>query len=469
MESRDPLARITRHLPRGSFLVGGAVRDAVRGVPPKDFDFLIPQDPFAFGPDLARALDGFFVPLDEDRRIARVVLRGGDDVDLLPIPPGGVIESLAERDFTMNALAQAIDSGEIVDPFNGRADITARRICFVAEKNLDADPLRILRAFRFQAALGFSVDPALLAAIRSRNHLVWSPAPERIAEEWFLLLAATPAGPAIESMSDAGTLTALFPELLPTRGCEQNVFHHLDVFGHSLAALHAIDEIVATPGQHVPPESVELVRDYLARPLVGNRPRAAYLRFVCLLHDIEKPSTKMADADGEIHFYGHEKAGAARTAEICEKLRLANVEIELMRRLVVQHMIFGPGLYEIESNLDRFFYRLFRDFGGDDGLGMLIFSLADRAAGLGPALPADFNEKHKRFVADGILRYIRQKDRIVPPKLIAGEDVMRALNMSPGPEIGRILERVRELQAEGRIQTRDDALRELPEIRRGAG
>lgn len=456
--------RLKQLLPRGSFLVGGGVRDRILGTDPKDMDFLVPDDPFKIGPTLAQTLEGFFVPLDDDRRIARVVLRGGFDIDLLPIPAGGIAASLAERDFTINAIALSLDTGALTDPFSGQADIRARRIRFVDVKNLDEDPLRILRVWRFRAALGFTIDPALLTAVRERNGKIWSVAPERIAEEWFLILGADGAGKTIREMADAGTLIALFSELLPMRGCAQNEFHHLDVFDHSLAAVSAIDAINAAPEKFIPQRAVETIREYLDRPMIGRRKRAAYLRFACLLHDIEKPSTKAADEEGRIHFYGHEKAGEVSVGKICDKLRLARAESDLLRLFVAQHMIFGPGVYEPGANLDRFFYRLFRDFGGDDGLGLLIVSLADREASLGPAVAADFNEKHKKFVGDGILRYLEQKSRVFPPKLLSGEDVMNTLKIPAGPKVGQILERVRELQAEGKIHTREEAIELLPRL-----
>lgn len=465
MNPEDLLGRLRSILPSGSFLVGGAVRDRLMGVSPKDMDFLVPADAFAVGRSLSESLGGFFVPLDAQRNIARVVLRGGFDIDLQPVPPGGVDASLAERDVTINAIAERLSDGARIDPFGGESDIRRRLLRAVAEKNLDEDPLRILRVWRFSASLGFSIDPKLLAAVSDRSSLIWSVAPERIAEEWFHILAAPGSGRTLQAMADAGTLMGLFPELLPARGCDQNVFHHLDVFQHSLAAVSALDDIAADPARFFPESCTPFLAEYLARPLIGRRPRAAYLRFAGLLHDIEKPSAKTVDAEGHIHFYGHEKAGAETTAAICEKLRLANAESSLLRLLVAEHMAFGPGLYGPGANLDRFFYRLFRDFGGDDGVGLLLFSLSDRLASLGPALPADFNEKHRAFVSAGILRYIEEKDRVVPPKLISGADVMRALGIPPSPAVGRILERIRELQAEGVIRTKEDALRALPDLR----
>ncbi len=464
MNLQARLLELKNRLPAGSYLVGGAVRDRLLGVPPKDLDVLVPGDPFVLGRALAEGWNGFFVPLDETRRIARVVLRGGADIDLLPIPPGGIADSLAERDFTINAIALSLDDDRILDPFNGQADIHSRSIRAVADINLDHDPLRLLRAWRFRATLGFSPVPQLVRAIQIRHNSLWSVAAERIAEEWFLLLAAKNAGRTIQEMNTADTLLALFPEFRPMRGCVQNEFHHLDVLDHSLAAVDIIDELAADPLRVFPVESADAVADYLNRPLIGGRARVAYLRFACLLHDIEKPSTRAADPDGRIHFYGHERAGAASARTICEKFKLARVESDLLMTLVGQHMIFGPGIYLPETNLDRFFYRLFRDFGGDDGLGLLILSLADRMASLGPAVTPEFNEKHKRFVFDGIRRYFQEKDRVVPPRILSGDDVMRALNMPPGPAVGAILERVRELQAEGKILSRVDALRILPSL-----
>lgn len=464
MDTQELLVRLKSLLPAGSHLVGGAVRDALLGVTPKDVDFLIPRDPFVAGPELAAQLNGFFVPLDEQRRIARVVLRGGFDIDLLPIPAGGVEASLAERDFTINAMARSMSDGTLLDPFGGQKDLAAKSIRFVLEKNLDEDPLRILRAWRFRAALEFEIEPALLDAIQRRNATLWSVAPERIAEEWFLLLAASGSADTVRRMSDAGTLMTLLPELTAAQGCTQNDFHHLDVLGHSLAAMDIIDSIAADPGYFVPTEAVPIITDYLVRPLVGRRPRAAYLRFACLLHDIDKPATRSTDEDGFVHFYRHEKLGEQTTSSIASKLRLAKAETDLLRLLVAHHMAFSPDLYEPAANLDRFFYRLFRDFGGDDGLGLLLFSLADRESSLGPAITPEFNARHRAFVVDGILRYIRQKDRVIPPKLIAGEDVMNVLGLPPGPAIGGILERIRILQAEGKVITREDALKILPTL-----
>jgi putative nucleotidyltransferase with HDIG domain len=213
-------------------------------------------------------------------------------------------DDLARRDFRMNMIARSIDTGLLVDPYGGEADIGARRIDVLKPRAFEEDPLRLLRACQFAARFGFTISPPTLEAMRAAAPLVASVSPERVRDELIKLVELAPKpSVGIGLMHDTGILAHVLPELNEGVGVEQNVYHAYDVFGHGLATVDA-----TAPG------------DLL-------------LRMSALLHDVGKPRTK----DGP-HFYRHEVVGAEMVRDALLRLRFPGEIVERAERLVRHHM-----------------------------------------------------------------------------------------------------------------------------------
>jgi poly(A) polymerase len=440
-----------------AWLVGGSVRDLLAGGrPPLDIDVALSTDAFDAGRALASALGGSFVALDEERRTARVVADGGVTFDLTTTAGGPIEADLARRDFTVNAMAVALDGIHVLlDPFGGRADLAARVVRAVSEAALAEDPARVLRAFRFAATLEFAIDADTLEMARRHAPGLAGVAGERLCRDLALLLAAPRAARAVTLADEAGVLGAVLPELEAERGVTQNAYHHLDVLGHSLEALRRLelllDYLPALAGDDAPRLSA-----FLAEEPVAERPRTALLKLAVLLHDAGKPPCRDV-RDGRVIFYGHPNAGADLARVAAARLRLSSRETEELARYVARHMtpvdlLAHPMTPRREA---RFFRRE-----GECGLALLLLSLADAEATRGPAADPSGVDRLRAFATTMIADYYAWAEpRLAEPLLVDGVTLMRTFQLAPGREVGALLALVRDAQDAGELASRDDALR----------
>ncbi len=247
---------------------------------------------------------------------------GHRDFEVVSGPEVTLEEDLGRRDFRMNMLARALPSGAILDPYDGIADIRARRIDIVTSQSFVEDPLRMLRAAQFSARFRYRVTPGLREAMVAAAPLAGSVSAERVQEELVKLLMASKPSIGLELLQETGVLVYLWPELLEGVGVEQNEWHAYDVWRHSLATVDAI-----------PPSDLSL-------------------RLAALLHDVGKPRTKEGS-----HFYRHEILGAEMAQEMLERLRFPNESVKATKHLVRQHMYAAdPEL--TDAALRRFIRRV---------------------------------------------------------------------------------------------------------------
>lgn len=402
--------------PRGALLVGGAARDVLRGVPPKDYDWAVPH-PRAAAEGLAAELGGTAFALDEERDYWRVSGAGGIQHDLVPLPEH-LTDDLWRRDFTVNALALN-EQGRVLDPTGGKTDLQRRTLRMVSAANLRSDPLRAWRAVRFEITLGFRLEPHTLKTVHevaselAGGALPW-PAPERIRDEVHALLNHEQAAHGIQRLAELGLLGLTAPELLEGRGVTQGGFHHLDVYGHGLEALHQL--LARWPDASVP------------------------LRWATLLHDVGKPRTRAQHPEtGRISFHGHDKLGADMTKAILERLKLPGADIQQASRLIGAHMLPLPAT---ETEARRFVYRR-RELLPE----LLCLMLADREAARGPSS----SEASRYAYAQGIERVlVALEGQPQPPApLLSGEDIMALLRLQAGPKVGQAVRALAEAQAMG--------------------
>jgi poly(A) polymerase len=450
------------------YLVGGAVRDHLLGRGSKDID-LMSADPQALARALDAAHDIALVPFlnKPDAPCLRAVNRADpeDFLDLVPIHGAGVEDDLSRRDFTINAMAIAVGAGgalgELIDPLDGQRDLRDRRIRAAGPDAMTSDPLRVIRAARFSAELGFDIDAATRRLMADAADRVAAVAAERIVHELFLTLKQPDSAPLVRVLDGTGALQVIFPEIAPMRGCSQNEHHHLDVWDHSLEALENLEVLLSALTEKFEPAAGRL------RANLERENRLAVLKLATLLHDAGKPESRsVAPETGRVRFYGHDAAGALIAARIGTRLRFSARDQELFGRIVGDHMhMIGLSAPDVRpGTILRWFRRL-----GEDMLLLLLLCMADAMATRGPASSAAEREGRLRWCRDTIISYYTEiEDRLVRKPLIGGRDLM-AIGIPPGPGMGAILEAVRAAQDEGAVQKRDEAMALAADLARRHG
>jgi len=470
-----------------AYLVGGFVRDALLRRPTADIDIAVAADALDTARGVAGVLGGRFVPLDEANGVGRVVLVGEGDtsggglrqVDFSTLR-GTIEEDLALRDFTIDAMAVELppiaehqQSAQIIAPLGGLEDIQRSVIRSVSEAAFESDAVRLLRAVRLAAELGFTIDDATEDQIGRHAALIGGVAGERVHQELLRLLAVPGSGRFLVHMDTLGLLAAMVPELDASRGAEQPKEHQWDVFEHSLKTVLAVDFLLHEGdweygGKELlaeVPASLGVIGASGWERGTGSAERSL-LKLAALLHDIGKPRTKSIDSDGRMRFLGHAREGATAAAAVLERLRFSRKESQFVEAIVLHHM---RPMQMSQAGLPsrRAVYRYFRDT-GDAGVATLLLSLADHLAARGPRLDVAGWREHAGIVADVLARRAEQESRPQPVKLIDGHDLMDLFGMSPGARLGGLLEEVREARAAGDVGSRQEAL-EFVRTRLAAG
>jgi poly(A) polymerase len=467
------LASISRHLAEEgitAYLVGGFVRDTLLGRDTDDIDIAVDADALSTAAALADALDGKYVPLDEENGVGRVVLPETKwHVDLSAFQDD-ILQDLARRDFTINAMAlelnkstaTGLDTGDLIDPFHGRDDLRRGIIRAVGPTVFVADAVRLLRAVRLAADLGFIIDNDTESLIRRHHQLIAEVPGERVREELLRLLSLPGAGPRLTYLDGLGLLTALIPELAPARGVDQPPMHVWDVFEHSIQSVAAVEFLLReSPWEYAGRDVLDAVpwsarlQEHFNGEIGYGSTRRSLLKLAALLHDIAKPGTKTIE-EGRARFIGHPQEGAAAVAAIMERLRFSHREIQHVALLVKYHL--RPTQMANEGfPTPRAIYRYFRDT-GEAGIDLLFLSLADHLAARGPALDKPQWREHTRIAEHVLKSHFEGPGLSRPPKLIDGHDIMKAYGLPPGPRIGRLLEALKEAQAAGEVKDRQGAL-----------
>ncbi len=460
--ARPLLAAVAEALGEPAWLVGGAVRDALLGRPvAADLDLALPAGSVEAARRLADRLGGAFVPLGEPHGMARVVVRepGPGVVDLADFRGPTLDADLAGRDVTIDALAVPVGEvlrgpAPVVDPTGGLADLAARRLRACGTRAFADDPVRVLRLLRLRHALGFAIDPGTERLARAAVPGLEGVAGERVREELTRVLRLASSAAVIVEADRWSVVATLLPETGPMRETTQSAPHRFAVWEHSLRALGALEALLADLGLLAPHDG--RVAAHLADPLGSGLTRREVLKLATLLHDVGKPETRSVDPDGRVRFTGHDRLGAERAVAIAERLRWPGRAVRVLERLVRQHLRpMHLGLVPEVTRRAR--YRFFRDL-GDEVPELICLTIAD-AAGTGGRPPAAVYRGDTRVLLESLLAGEAEAVReAAAPPLVRGEDVMAAFDLPPGPEVGRLLGRVREAQALGLVRTREEAL-----------
>jgi len=327
---RDELVQAFRARGYQLWVVGGALRDELRGVTTNDVDYATDATPDEVE-GLVRGLGttpstvgkrfgtiGILVEEADAEQWSEITTFRGDaysEGSRWPEVQFGreIHGDLARRDFTINAMARDALTGALLDPFDGAHDLEAEIIRTVGEpaERFREDPLRILRGLRFASQLGFEVDERTIDGMRETASLLGTLSQERITAELDKLLCGRDPGSGLRGLEATNCLEVVLPEVATMVGCEQNSFHRFDVWGHTVATVEAIETT---------PESLRI------------------RRWAALLHDLGKPAIRHRKANGEWGFYRHETVGAELAERLLERLRMNRAEARLIALLVRRHM-----------------------------------------------------------------------------------------------------------------------------------
>jgi tRNA nucleotidyltransferase/poly(A) polymerase len=256
----------------------------------------------------------------------------------------------------------------------------------------------------------------------------------------------------------------VLPELDGLKGVAQSPPHIHDVYEHTLVTVAEAERLGAFLDPQLGPDENEFLSPFAAdlashfgQVVSEQRKRSTLLKFAAMLHDVAKPDTHAIEANGRIRASGHERAGARTAQMVLRRLRFTTQEVRLVGTVVQHHM--RPGWLLKEASITRkAIYRFFRDT-GDAGVDVMILALADQLATRGDTLTREHWRDYLGLAHRMLDNYFRRPLEVVaPPQLVSGKDVMSLLSLAPGPQVGELLEEVREAQAEGKVRTREEAL-----------
>jgi tRNA nucleotidyltransferase (CCA-adding enzyme) len=420
-----------------AYVVGGCVRDALRGVDPHDWDIATSATPEeiqkVFRQSLYLNRFGTVIVRQGDHEIEVTTYRIEADYEDNRHPTSiaftdSLHEDLSRRDFTMNAMAWRPGTpgmpGELVDPFGGQRDLQTRVVRAVGEprERFAEDALRMLRAVRFATRLEFTIDPRTAEAIRDCAGLAANLSGERIQQEITKILEAPRPSEAFRLLSDLGLLEILCPELEEAKDTPQDKAVAQNVYDHSLATLDA------TPAD-------DLV-----------------LRLAGLFHDIGKPATF---ADG--HFHQHEFVGEAKARDILRRWRFDRETVTRVTHLIRNHMFWYQSEWT-PSAVRRFV----RKVGLENIPALFALRKADNI-GSGARSP-------RMYALEALWERVQEEIRAASAfslrdLAIDGNDIMKELGIPPGPEVGTILNELFErVTDDPKLNTREELLKLAREI-----
>ena len=397
-----------------AYFVGGCVRDQLLGKEPYDFDITTHARP-----DDVEKIFPRTIPVGRQFGVV-IVLEGGHPFQIATFRAeadyrdgrhpetvrfADAMADAARRDFTVNGLYFDPITSQLHDWVGGAADLRAKVLRTIGDpqERFNEDHLRLLRAVRFAAQLGFEIEPATFAAVKTNAGKIRSVSAERVREELVKLFRPPHAARGLDLLRDSGLMAHVLPELSATVDCEQSPPHHPEgsVFNHLRLML-----------SHLPPDAPET------------------LPWTVLLHDIAKPVTAARHPmNGQFTFYGHEKIGADMAAEILQRLKFPRKQTEEIVDCVLHHMQFKDVRQMRKSTLRRLLMRE-------------TFPLELELHRI-DCLGSNGNLEHYEFMKAEAAA-LAEQPALRPPLLTGGD--LKQLGIAPGPAMGELLAELREKQ-----------------------
>ncbi|QLE41113.1 CCA tRNA nucleotidyltransferase [Nostoc sp. C052] len=409
-------------LPQPAYMVGGAVRDAILGRTREylDLDFVIPCKAVKVARAIAHHYKAGFVLLDAERQIARVVFPHAT-ADFAQQEGNSLEVDLHRRDFTVNAIAYNPHTQEIIDPLQGCVDLQQGILRMVSPANLEDDPLRLMRGYRQAAQLGFTIEPATQAAIRSLASHISTIAAERFRVEIGYLLANSLGTPWITSAWEDGLLTPFFKN-----ATRENLL--------KLAAVDNAAALLTENWQQLGAQLQESVRDSIKTTWLG----------IAKLASLVNPNPELAEIElQELTYSRAEIRGVTTALKLLPQFQVTDMSLREQYFLFYDADIVFPATAVLAVAVDHFVEAI----------------SAEKP--LHPAVATTEETKAKRWqvLASLINRYLNPDDLVAhPAPLLSGKELIVALDIPASPIIGQLLKEIAVAQAEGKVSTPTEAI-----------
>jgi poly(A) polymerase len=472
----DDIAKV---LPREDlcFVVGGWVRDRILGEPVGyniDVDLLVTCDPTKVAKEFARLVGGEYFEFEKK---GLLIKRPTVAVVILKLPPykyrfdfaqikgkdleKALIEDLLSRDFTANAMAISIDDvlsvgakqTIIYDPTKGIEDLQEGKLRPISLKNLEEDPVRILRGFRLAVEKNLELTEDFYHFVRKKGYLLSKVPGERISLELFKILRHNQSAKVIRDLYQNGVLEVIFPEFSRLREVKDQGEHHIyPLDEHTLRVLSALEQVIEEKERYL---SSDLSKNLGTMQVHGEFSDIELLKLAALFHDIAKPHT-FEIRNGKITFYNHDKLGAKMVKEIGKRLKWSDTATEFISKLVEEHL---RPFYLRESLrkgqlTDKGKAKFWKEC-EEISAHLFLHAVADAMAS------KDTEEDMQDLIKTikELETYKKEKYEKIPIKpLLTGRDIMEILGLPEGPQIGKIKKSLEDAQMEGIVKTKEDAV-----------
>ncbi len=441
-----------------AWIVGGAVRDALRGIAVGDLDLALDGDVAEAARAIGRAGDGHAFELSGEFSTWRVAARDGSwTIDVAALRGGTIEEDLGGRDFTVNAIAVPLAGGDPVDPAHGAEDLGRGTLRAVSPRSFADDPLRLLRAARLGSALGLELDGGTAELAIAEAPRAAEPAGERqLAELGMLITGADPVS-GIELLHRLGVLAVVLPEVAALRGVGQSANHHLDAYDHTLEVVQRMREVVADLPRYAG-GAAEEVGAFLAEPVGDGLTREGALRFASLLHDVGKPATRVERGDW-VSFKGHDEVGAAMVRSLFGRLRSSRRLADAVAAMTRDHLVLGFMVRERPLPPRRVWDYLSRT--GEMSIDTTLLTVADRLSAQGGGVPDAAIEGHLELARELLAAAVELRRDGPPEPLLRGDEIAAELGIEPGPRLGDAVRELAAAQYAGEAASREEAVSHL--------
>ncbi len=417
---------------KNAYLVGGYLRNYfLNNEISSDKDIVATKEAKELALEISEFFEGTFVELDKENEIYRVVLKDKTTYfDVARALDFDIETDIKRRDLTINSIFYDFKNEKIIDILGGISDIENKILRTYSLKNLEDDPLRLLRVFRFMSKTGFDIENSLLEYIKENFGLINKIAKERINYEIIKMFEGEYIEKTLLEMLDLGVLEVIFPFVKEIKKVPENSHHHLDLIHHSI-------------------ETVRLIET-----------KNPILKIAAFFHDIGKPSTWTIEPKGRHRFIGHDVKGGEIVKSELQKLNFSNKQISYISKMVANH-IYPASLVLCstdEKKKKKAYAKFFRKM-KEDTLDVIALSKADRLSARGSAVSEEMLQKALLHLEDLKKYYFEMENMIKTPKsLLSGDEIMEILNLKPSKKVGEVINSLIEAQISKEIQTKEEAI-----------
>jgi len=427
------------------YLVGGCIRDFLNDKRSCDKDIIVKTgEAEFFAKKLADNTNGYFIVLDDENKIYRVVMPDkANYFDVSAMLNDNLEDDIKRRDLTINSVVYDFQKQEIIDIAGGIEDFKKGILRTFSLKNFEDDPLRMLRVFRFCAKYNFKPDEKICEFIKNNSDLIKNCAKERINQEIMKLFEGKYADIAIKEADKQGLLNKIFPVVEELKRIPPNTHHHLNLFDHVTETVRQVEINIE--------KAPETIREALESQDLGQYPRRSFLKLGAFLHDIGKPDTwKIEEETGRHRFIMHDEVGSEKVIPMLKELKFSKKQTEYIKNLIKFH-IYPSALVSQEGVTEKAklkFCRKIHPYTFD----LIILAMSDRLSARGPAVTKEMvenNINNLTLLAEKCMKFAEED--IAPQPFLNGQEIMEITGLKQSRELGDIIRQVYQAQLDGNV------------------